>query len=200
MSHHRYQTDGIVIAGRDSGESSRYLTLYTRELGLVAAWAQGVRELTSKLKPGTQRCTETQFELVRGKGVWRVVGAHPLKQHDTLLRMPGALARTSRVLDLVVRITDEGSDPQLYQILATFLDVMERFSTHPSKLRSVELLGLARLLHHLGYLPQGDLSLLQSSYEWDDATLERLEVDRASYLARVRHTIAHLHISTHVSV
>ncbi len=37
MSHHIYQTEGVILGGFNVGESNRYLYVFTRELGLIGS-------------------------------------------------------------------------------------------------------------------------------------------------------------------
>ena len=50
MSHKIFHTEGIVLSSKDTKESDRYLAVFTKELGLVKATAQGIRKLESKLR------------------------------------------------------------------------------------------------------------------------------------------------------
>src|SRR3989344_2568587 len=70
-----YSTEGLILRSRDVGEASKVLSLFTKELGLIHARAQGVREGRSKLRYHLQDFSLASFDLVRGKNGWRVTGA-----------------------------------------------------------------------------------------------------------------------------
>ena len=70
-----HTTLAFVLKSYPHGESSRVYKLFTRELGLLYAHGQGVRELKSKNKYSLQTGDLSEITLVRGKNVWRITGA-----------------------------------------------------------------------------------------------------------------------------
>src|SRR5947207_241148 len=78
MSHHIYQTDGFILASFDRGEANRYFHIFTRDLGMIQATAQGVRLIESKLRYSLQDYSLSHLSLVRGKDVWRITSASKL--------------------------------------------------------------------------------------------------------------------------
>src|SRR4051812_15310479 len=78
MAYHIYRTEGIVLRGSPDGESNKYLSVYTRELGLVGATARSVRKAESKLRYGLQEYSISTVSLVRGRDVWRITNAVPI--------------------------------------------------------------------------------------------------------------------------
>src|SRR3989344_4801484 len=79
MSHHIYTTEGLVLGSMPLGEANKYISIFTRDLGLIRASAQGVRSVSSKLRYGLQDFSQSTISLVRGKNVWRVTNALPYK-------------------------------------------------------------------------------------------------------------------------
>ena len=75
MSHHIYKTEGFVLGSVNIGEANQYLSLFTKDLGLVKATARSVREERSKLRYSLQHFSYSSFSLVRGRNVWRITGA-----------------------------------------------------------------------------------------------------------------------------
>ena len=75
--HHLHHTEAYVLGSSPKGEDSKLLRLYTRELGLVYAHAQGVRKLSSKLRFTLQDFSLATVDLVRGREIWRVTTATP---------------------------------------------------------------------------------------------------------------------------
>ena len=51
------------------------ISIFTRDLGLVFASAQGIRFEKSKLRPFTRDYSFGQFSFVKGKEYWRLTGA-----------------------------------------------------------------------------------------------------------------------------
>src|SRR3989344_4925396 len=75
MSHHIYTTPGFVILSRPYSESGKFFLIFTRDLGMVGATAQGVRQALSKLRYHVKDYSYSLFSFVRGKEVWRMTGA-----------------------------------------------------------------------------------------------------------------------------
>ncbi|HEY4493311.1 MAG TPA: recombination protein O N-terminal domain-containing protein [Candidatus Paceibacterota bacterium] len=75
MSERIYTTRALVLSERASGEASKVFTLFTRELGLVYAYARSVREVRSKLRYNLPLYSHTLVSLVPGREYWRLVGA-----------------------------------------------------------------------------------------------------------------------------
>ncbi|HFC76631.1 MAG TPA: hypothetical protein ENJ27_00135 [Candidatus Moranbacteria bacterium] len=70
--HNIYNTEGIVLSSFGVGEANKFFHIFTRELGLIQATAQSVRELKSKNRYGLQDFSVSDFSLVRGRDIWRI--------------------------------------------------------------------------------------------------------------------------------
>jgi len=75
MAHHVYTTEGFLVHSQPSGEAGKFFLVFSRELGMVGATAQGVRLSQSKLRYYTQDFYYGLYSFVRGKDVWRMTGA-----------------------------------------------------------------------------------------------------------------------------
>ncbi len=101
-----YTTPGFVIEACPYGEAGRILTVFTRELGMIHVIAQGIRLGVSKLRTRTQLFSLSVFSFVRGRDMWRLVGAQEVEK----LPMPAA--------DIsFISESDLGIDPLLVRIL-----------------------------------------------------------------------------------
>lgn len=74
MAERVYTTEALVVGERPSGEASKVFTLFTRELGLLRAYARSVRELRSKLRYNLSLHSLTRVSLVPGREYWKLVG------------------------------------------------------------------------------------------------------------------------------
>lgn len=150
MSYHRYQTECFVLRAADSGESSKVFSLFTRELGRVEAYAQGIRELKSKLRYGLQEHAYVYVELVQGKGMWRVVSAEPMHAFDAPAEAHHALY--ARILSLVRNLVHgETDDPRLFDELCDAFTFLAHVNVDTHELRAFEALLVMRMLSILGY-------------------------------------------------
>lgn len=161
MSYHIYQTEGFVIESLDKGESNKLLTIFTKDLGLIHASAQGLRTLKSKLRYSLQELSYSTIALVRGKEMWRITNARKLiSLYDR--RLPLQLRRMiARILAFVKRLMpEEGKNEELFSLLQELSGFCfnERgvFLTpdmQPSlqNIEATELLTKLRILRLLGY-------------------------------------------------
>lgn len=154
--HHIYHTEAYVLGSSPKGEDSKILRLYTRELGLVYAHAQGVRKLSSKLRFTLQDFSLASVDLVRGKEVWRVTTASPVHSYAAIRRNHAAETILARVHSLLTRlVTGEEANDEIYDILGRTYVLLEKSGRSPEEYRALELLSVARILIALGYLPRG---------------------------------------------
>ncbi len=77
-------TPGFIIDSRAYGEAGKMLFIFTRDLGLVMAVAQGIRFERSKLRPFTQDYSFGEFSFVRGKEMWRLTSAQEFDESGEL--------------------------------------------------------------------------------------------------------------------
>ena len=166
--HHIYHTDAFILGSRPAGEDSRMITLYTKELGLVRAHAQGVRKLASKLRYVLQDFSHVHIDLVRGKEIWRVTTALP--HINTRHLSIEAETIMARIASLVVRlVTGEEASEDIFSALSRAYDLLGSKTHTPEEYRMLELLSVARILVALGYLPRTILSSSHDESEIPDA-------------------------------
>ncbi len=75
MAIEKYTTECIVVESFDNGEHDRVYKLFTRDFGLITAHAKSIRKLESKLRAHIKPRSVSLATLVRGREVWRLVGA-----------------------------------------------------------------------------------------------------------------------------
>ena len=152
-----YHTEAFVLGSRPKGEDSKILILYTRELGLIYAHAQGIRKISSKLRFTLQDFSHARVDLVRGKEVWRVTTASPLVSHKTVCHSPIAERIVARITSLVMRlVTGEESNEEVFSAMMRAYDLLA-VPHDAAQYRVIELLSVARILVALGYLSRTTL-------------------------------------------
>lgn len=113
MAIEKYTTPAIVIESFDQGEHDRVYKLFTREFGQVLALAKSVRKLESKLRAHVLPRTVTLVTLVKGREIWRLVGAQEEKKTYGMM---------NDVTELIRRfVRGEGSHKALYDKLISFM-------------------------------------------------------------------------------
>lgn len=157
MSHHIYHTKGIVIEAINVREANRTYWIFTRDLGMVLASAQGVRLATSKLRFSLQPLSIAEISLVRGRAGWRVVNAREISNiYWRIKNMPQSVAMSSRVLKFVRRlVTGEEKNEVLFDRLSEGLMYLSNgvggapLSTR--QIMNLEFILLLQVLYTLGY-------------------------------------------------
>lgn len=156
MSHHTHNTPAFVLGAYPSGESSRMLALFTRELGLVYGIARNMRAPQSKLRFHLQPYAQVSISLVRGKEVWRITGATQSKNYYYMLQeVPAKRALLTHMCLLVKRLVQgEEADPALFDLLEQGFHFLAETRLDASVLRNFEYLFVLRTLSHLGYVSE----------------------------------------------
>ena len=167
--HHIYHTEGIILGSRNYGEAGRCFYVFTRDLGMIYASAQGVRKISSKLRFVLQDFTYIKVDLVRGKDFWRITSA-------SKTNMLEGIARDSIKLEIMVNVSKllrrllAGEDPNsiLFQDLILGLEILDK-NTEKFELPNVEVILVLRILNNLGYIggQENIKNLIQSPFEND---------------------------------
>src|SRR4051812_23886772 len=127
MAHHIYNTEGFVLQGEDIGEANKIYTLFTKDLGLVRALAQGVRLQKSKLRYSLQDFCRVKLSLVRGKEWWRVTNARIEDNVFADLKASKPARKiVAQIFALVSRmLAGEEKNAELYQSIASGIDFLK---------------------------------------------------------------------------
>jgi len=156
MPHHIYKTQGFVLGSTNVGEAHRYISLFTRDLGLVHAHARSVREERSKLRFSLQNFSYGDISLVRGREIWRITGA---QQYYNVYRdcLPDTNKQVlvSRLFSLVRRMVHgEEKNDYLFSVLIHALSFLREQSLDSESLKNFEYVTVLRILHALGYVSE----------------------------------------------
>lgn len=138
MAIEKYVTRSIILESYDQGEHDRAYKIFTREFGLLICQAKSIRKLESKLRPHVLPRTLSLVTLVKGREVWRLVGAESEALDSKYIH---------EVTTLLKRfIRGEGTHKALYDRLIQFMNSSSLYEE-----RSTRLLLYYILLVELGY-------------------------------------------------
>ena len=181
--HHIYHTEGIILGSKNYGEAGKYYSVFTRDLGMVYASAQGVRKMSSKLRFILQDFACVKIDLVQGRDFWRVTSASKLSILERLPKNRGTFEVVSNIANLLKRLL-AGTLPNeaLYTDLINGLSVLEKAGTEED-LRNIEAVIVLRVLHNLGYIGGSETlqNLIKFPFEPDlifEASKSRKEILR----------------------
>src|SRR5512141_1337860 len=165
--HHIYHTEGIILSSRNYGEAGKYYSIFTRDLGMIYASAQGVRKMSSKLRFILQDFAYVKVDLVQGKDFWRVTSASKTNQLEQITKKPEALKVFANVARLLKRLL-AGVEPNeiLFADLLNGLLILENTESKED-LRNIEAILVLRIVHNLGYIGGDDAleAFIKSPFE-----------------------------------
>lgn len=150
-------TPGFIINSKPYGEAGKIYTIFTRDLGLVFATAQGIRLEKSKLRYHMHEYSFGTFSFVRGKEFWRLTSAASFKEGVAEdIQGQELLARIALLLRRLLH--GEESHPKLFECLEScdaFLRVGGEIESED--LKTLESLVVLRMLQRLGYVSKDPL-------------------------------------------
>ncbi len=181
--HHVYETNAFVLRNIPQGEADAFLTLFTEELGLIRAIAQGIRYEKSKLRFGTQNLSMCHVSLVRGKGMWRLTNASPLESNFANLK-PEITSVIARIFKLLERLViGESGDNKLFSIIHSGIIFLkqnqDKENFNKELILDIEAVIVLRILNRLGYIgstEQINFYILNDS--WDGEVIEKMKEER----------------------
>ncbi len=183
MSHHVYNTAGLILDTTDTGETSHYVSIFTRDLGLVGARAQNTRSVKSKLRYALDAPARSTVSLIRGKHTWKLISAIPDKSFFAVFRgNEQKQIISARVFFLIKRLlAGEESNKELFDVVNTGLDFLERGipEADAEQTRNFEAVIILRILHILGYVPErDDLKSFYGTTDWNTDMVQALGLKR----------------------
>ena len=165
--HHIYHTEGIILGSRNFGEAGRYYHVFTRDLGMITASAQGVRKISSKLRFVLQDFAYVKIDLVQGKNIFRVTSASKTNTLEQITKRPETFEVFANIARLLKRLL-AGIEPNeiLFADLLLGLSILEKAETSED-LRNIEAIIVLRMVHNLGYIGGDDVlkALIKSPFE-----------------------------------
>lgn len=192
--HHIYHTEGIILGSRNFGEAGRYYDIFTRDLGMIMASAQGVRKMSSKLRFVLQDFAYIKIDLVQGKNIFRVISASKTNQLEYLIKNKETLKVFSNIARLLKRLL-AGVEPNetLFIDLLSGLSVLEK-SEMKSDLRNIEAIIVLRILNNLGYIGENEIlqNLIKSPFE--ENLIFEVSKDRTKVLHQINKALKETHL------
>jgi DNA repair protein RecO len=150
--HHIYHTEGLILGSRNFGESGKYYSIFTRDLGMIYASAQGIRKMSSKLRFVLQDFSYVKIDLVRGKDFWRLTSASKTNILDNISKNSETFKIFANIGRLLQRLlAGEETNEELFADLLSGLIILEKSKTK-EELQNVEAIIVLRVLNNLGYI------------------------------------------------
>lgn len=189
--HHIYHTHGFILSSRNTGEANKMLTIYTREMGLVRAVAQGIRLHKSKLRFTLQDFSYVNVDLVRGKDLWRVTSARHISSFPLARSNSFSFLLMTRVSKLLERLCHgENPSENIFDDFMQALYLLDSENILPESREALELHLVLRIMNSLGYI--GDSAMLEKYLlsSFDSSHIESLLKDRQSIIAHINKALS----------
>ncbi len=197
MSHHIYHTEGFVLASSPAQEANKMLYIFTKELGVVYASAQGVRLLKSKLRYSLQDFSYANISLVRGKDIWRVTNASTvITRFPNIFSQPDYFEIYVKILTLLRRLLNgEEKNEALFTLLTDGFDFLETSTSKSFSPLSFECMLVLQILHNLGYgSPHSAFEEYGLPVIWSRELITSFEPHRSHALAEVNTSLRESHL------
>ncbi len=184
--HHIYHIHGFILSSRNTGEANKMLTIYTREMGLVRAIAQGIRLNKSKLKFTLQDFSYAKIDLVRGKEIWRVTSAKHISSFPLARSNSQSLLLVARVNKLIERLCDgEFPHKDIFDDFIQALYLLDDENITPTSREALELHLVLRLMNSLGYIGDSEILAKYLTSSFDYSNTESLLRERQSIISHI---------------
>ncbi|MFH1608650.1 MAG: DNA repair protein RecO [Patescibacteria group bacterium] len=192
--HHIYHTEGIILGSQNFGEAGKYYSVFTRDLGMVYASAQGVRKISSKLRFVLQDFSYVKIDFVKGKDFWRITSASKTNKLEEISKRSEALEVFFNISRLLKRLlAGEEVNAVLFDDLLNGLFILEKCET-VEELRNVEMIIVLRVLHNLGYIGGNDEvdNIVKSPFEQD--VIFKVSKNRNKILSEINKALRESHL------
>jgi len=191
--HHIYHTEGIILGSGDFGETGKYYSVFTRDLGMIYTSAQGVRKMSSKLRFVLQDFAYLKIDLVKGKDFWRITSASKTNKLEKLSK-PEIFEVFVNISKLLKRLL-AGEDPNkdLFFDLINGLSILEKSETK-EELRNIEAIIVLRILNNLGYIGGNETlkDFIKSPFE--EELIFKASKSRAKILHQINKALKETHL------
>jgi len=192
--HHIYHTEGIILGSRNSGEAGKYYYIFTRDLGMIYASAQGVRKMSSKLRFVLQDFAYLKIDLVQGRDFWRVTTASKTNKLEEITKKPENLKVFVNIVHLLKRLL-AGVEPNeaLFADVLNGLIILEKSNT-TEDLRNIEAIIVLRMISNLGYIGDSVMlgTLIKSPFE--ENILYEVAKNRGKILSEINKALKETHL------
>lgn len=154
--HHIYHTEGLILGSKSYGETGKYYSIFTRDLGMIYASAQGVRKMSSRLRFVLNDYAYIKLDFVRGKDFWRLTTASKTNMLEDVSKNKGAFRIYVNIARLLQRLlAGEDANVELFDDVLKGLMILEKCKTE-DEFRNTEAVIVLRVLHNLGYIGENN--------------------------------------------
>ena len=147
----RFTTEGLVIKEMNVGESDRLVTLFTRENGIIRAFASGAKNIKSKKGAATSLLTYSSFTILKKKDSYRIYEATPIAMFFSLGCDIEIISLCQYFCELAFNFGEENSpNEELLRLILNSLNFITKLKKNPILIKAITELRIASIC---GYSP-----------------------------------------------
>ena len=147
----RFTTEGLVIKEMNVGESDRLVTLFTRENGIIRAFASGAKNIKSKKGAATSLLTYSSFTILKKKDSYRIYEATPIAMFFSLGCDIETISLCQYFCELAFNFGEENSpNEELLRLILNSLNFITKLKKNPILIKAITELRIASIC---GYSP-----------------------------------------------
>ncbi|WP_069997996.1 DNA repair protein RecO [Cellulosilyticum sp. I15G10I2] len=148
------KTKALVIKEYIVGESDKYVTLFTMDLGKIQAIAPKAKKYDNSLASGTQLFVYGEFMLVAYKDTYRLMNIEIISTFHELRNDLSILSYASYILEFVAEVAQEGPDNE--NLLGLTLMTLRTLVVNKLSIQLIRRIFELRALCILGFMPELD--------------------------------------------
>lgn len=167
QTDNRFTTEALVIREMKIGESDRLVTLFSREYGIIKAFASGAKNLKSKKAGGTALLTYGNFSIKNKNGSLRIYEATPITVFFGAGSDIEVLALSQYFCELAYEFAVSGEkNEELLRLVLNSLHFLTKEKRFPPLIKAITELRTAVIS---GYAP--DLVACEECGKFEDAVM-----------------------------
>lgn len=191
MSHAKYQTKALIVSSKNRSDSDKLLTVFTERFGLIYVNAQSIRKMNSKMNFHTHKYSMLDLDLVEGRNIWRLTGAHEIVSSLGFVASYKYTFLESYSLFIVRLCAGEEYNFSIWSDIEYYVKQdNESFSEHYTE---KEIISLLRMLAFLGYIDV-DNSLVGSDDIFSLDNIQEIQRHKSHYLKLVNNSLHNSHL------
>lgn len=146
------RTKALVVREYTVGESDKYITLFTKELGKIEVLAPKAKKTNQGLASVTQLFVYGDFMVVHGRNTYRLISAEIIEMFHAIREDLTALSYASYIMEFVQSVIE----PELQQqeLLKLTLVTLKAISKKEMPCRLIRRIFELRALSEMGFMPQ----------------------------------------------
>ncbi len=147
----KLNTDGLILKSKKTGESNRLVTVLTRDLGVVNAFANGAAKVAGKSASATETLCYSTFSLSEKNGTYTLSEAAPVEVFFELRSDIERLSLAQYFCELVMNLAVEGEEAD--GLLRLILNSLYLLSKDLRPMPFIKAVYELRIMTEAGFMP-----------------------------------------------